>query len=314
MVLVGWLLMWTSATTSAIAWSMPESASSALLDQSATLTSGAPDGSAQLTSATVLPPRLPLRLFDAVGAQPLEDLSREAEAYAVTRPGTVGAAVIVPDRGVMYTFGGDEQFALDSVVKVAILAAELHRVQQEARPLTDREQYLLQIMITVSDNDAAMELWDDVGGGSALHAYLDSIGLPAIQPDPYGYWGDSQASAKDIALLMAKLAWGDILDPSRRELALRILGDVIPEQRWGATAGLPAELPPGTFVAVKNGWYPEDDGWSVNTAGLIVPGDDHPGYAIAVLTKEQPTYDTGMETTEGISARINTAMRFGKTT
>jgi len=274
-VLVGLLLMWTVAATSHQAWSMPLPPAGALVDQ------------------------------------PLDDLSNDAAAYAKTRPGAVGVAVVVPDRGVVYTCGGDERFALDSLMKVPILAAELHRAQQQGRALTDHEQYLLQVMITVSDNDATMELWDDLGGGTALHTYLDSIGLPLIQPDPYGYWGDSQASARDVALLLAKLSWGDILDPSSRDVALSLLSDVVPEQRWGVTAGLPAEMPQGTVIGVKNGWYPEDDGWSMNTAGLILPGDNRSGYAIAVLTSAQPTFESGIETTEGIAARVNTAMLFG---
>jgi hypothetical protein len=154
-----------------------------------------------------------------------------------------------------------------------------------------------------------MELWDDLGGGTAMHAYLDSMGLPLMRPDPDGYWGDSLASAGETAMLMAKLAWASLLDPSQREFALRLLGEVVPEQRWGASAGLPTELPQGTFVGLKNGWYPEHDGWSVNTLGLILPGDGRPGYALAVLTKEQPTFDTGLETIEGIAARVNATMR-----
>jgi hypothetical protein len=42
-----------------------------------------------------------------------------------------------------------------------------------------------------------------------------------------------------------------------------------------------------------------------------LPGDNRSGYAIAVLTRGQPTFESGIETTVGIAARVNTAMHFG---
>ncbi len=38
---------------------------------------------------------------------------------------------------------------------------------------------------------------------------------------------------------------------------------------------------------------------------VIVPGNDQPTYAIAVLTKKQPSFEAGVETTEGVAARVH---------
>jgi beta-lactamase family protein len=95
----------------------------------------------------------------ALAEQPLESLSPGAADYAASRAEVVGVAVVVPDRGVVYAFNGDEPFPMASVAKVAILAAVLDRSQREDRELTGREKSLLEPMITVSDNDSATELW-----------------------------------------------------------------------------------------------------------------------------------------------------------
>ncbi len=67
-------------------------------------------------------------------------------------------------------------------------------------------------------------------------------------------------------------------------------------------------MPEGTVIAVNDGWYPGLYGWWVNTAGLLLPGDQRAPYAIAVLTKKQPTFEVGVETVEGVAARVHAAV------
>ena len=261
------------------------------------------------TASAVAPTSVPSGpLVGRLDEKPLEDLSIDAATYAASRPEVVGVAVIIPRRGAVYTFNGDEPFPMASVAKVAILAAVLDRSQREARDLTQREEELLEPMITVSDNDAATELWAEMGGAQGMDQYLDSIGLEGIRPNPKEYWGASRASPKDVAQLFAKLAWGDVLDAPERTYALHLLTEVVPAQRWGASAGVPDDMPEGTVIAMKDGWYPGLYGWWVNTAGLLLPADERPAYAIAVLSKKQPSFETGVETVEGVAARVHAAL------
>ena len=241
--------------------------------------------------------------------RPLETLSEAAKEYVDSREGPVGVAVVVPSQRAIYTYNGDDLFPMASVAKVTIMVTVMERAVQEGRDLTDREGALLEPMIIWSDNTAATALWDGVGGGSAVGAYLASIGLSAIIPNPYEYWGATRAPAREVALLFAKLGFGEILDPSMRTYALDLLSRVSPDQRWGVTAGVPDEQPPGTVVGIKDGWYPTNYGrWWVNSAGVILPGDDHIAYAIAVLTRYQSTMDYAVETIEGVAAQVHTAL------
>jgi hypothetical protein len=174
--------------------------------------------------------------------------------------------------------------------------------------LTDREVALMRPMITASDNYATTVLWDELGGGSAVETYLRSIGILDIVPNAADSWGASRASAKAVATLFAKLAFGEIPDQANRGLAVALLSEVIPSQQWGVTAGVPGETPSGTIIGLKDGWYPAGYGWWVNSAGMLIPGDDRPAYTIAVLTRGQPTWEYGIATIEGVAKRVHTAL------
>ena len=56
-------------------------------------------------------------------------------------------------------------------------------------------------MITQSDNDAATELWDEVGMGRLQH-FLDLAKMDETQLGQDGYWGLTQVTAHDEMLLL----------------------------------------------------------------------------------------------------------------
>jgi hypothetical protein len=240
--------------------------------------------------------------------RPLAELSAAAEQFMEGREGRAGAAVLVPGTRSLYSANGDQLMSMASVVKVAILMTVLDRAVREGREVTRGELDLLEPMIQESDNDSTTLLWDQVGGAPAVEAYLRSIGVEDIAPNAQEMWGASRASAKAVAQLFGLIAFGDVLDPARRRLALHLLSGVVPSQRWGVTAGVPDELPAGTVIGLKDGWYPAGFGWWVNSAGMLIPGDDRPPYAIAVLTRGQPTWEYGIATIEGVASRVHDAL------
>ena len=81
---------------------------------------------------------------------------------------------------------------------------------------------------------------------------------------------------------------------------------LVPQQRWGITAGVEAEG--DDAVGVKNGWYPGEEGWRVNSVGIVRLKAGAP-YAIAVMTGARPSWREGIETIEGIAAKINADLR-----
>ncbi|MBI2862173.1 MAG: hypothetical protein HYX89_05075 [Chloroflexi bacterium] len=241
--------------------------------------------------------------------QPLAELSPDASEFLQSRAPAWGVAIIIPSHGTIYAANPDEQLEMASVVKVLILLEVLDQAAQEHRYVDEAELHLLWPMITESDNDSATKLWNQVGGGPAINNYLRRIGVSGIAPYNGPYWGTSIASARSISLVFAKLAFGDILDEPSRKLALTLLQRVIPSQRWGVSSAAEGQASHRDAVGLKDGWYPDDAGWRVNSAGFIVPSSgDEPSYTIAVMTNRQPTWNYGKATIGEVASRIHAAL------
>ena len=263
------------------------------------------------TQPLSVPTSIPIFSSSQLVERPLAELSADAQRFLEGREGRWGVAVVVPGQKTIYTANGDQLMSMASVAKVAVMITVMDRAIKGNRRVTDRELQLMHPMITTSDNDATTSLWNDLGGGTTVEAYLRSIGITDIVPNSADAWGASRASAKAVAMLFAKLAFGEILDQTNRELALELLAGIIPSQQWGITAGIPEERPPGTIIGLKDGWYPAGYGWWVNSAGMLIPGDEHPAYTIAVLTRGQPSWEYGIATIEGVAERVHATLHGG---
>jgi hypothetical protein len=82
---------------------------------------------------------------------------------------------------------------------------------------------------------------------------------------------------------------------------LSLLENVIPAQRWGISAGVPA----GVTVALKNGWLPlrgSDGDWQVNSVGWVSGGGRD--YLMAVLSTGNPSTQYGIDTISGLAAMM----------
>ena len=237
----------------------------------------------------------------------LATLSPDAARYLRGRPGQIGVAVVDPERGALYLDNGMQRFALNSVVKVLIMLTVLDRTLREAREPTARELALLESMITVSDNEAAVALWSEIGGPVGVAAYVRSVGLSKVRFDPEEHWGDTKASARDVAVLLGTLTGGSTLDQPGRERAIDLMQRVVPEQRWGIADALD-QAPPRTLVGLKNGWWEDGDGWQLNSAGFVQPVDGRPVYTVAILTRLQPSLSEGLATIEGVARLIHAAL------
>ncbi len=239
---------------------------------------------------------------------PLAELSRDAAAYLATRDGPVGLAVVLPNNHAVYAANGDQAFHMASVAKVVIMAAVLDAARAEERVLTRDERELLDYMITISDNDSATDLWFRVGRAEGIQAFLDRHGIEGIYPDPDDYWGASLASPKALALFLNNLVWGDILDHEDRDLVIRLMSEVIPEQSWGIKSAVSQDTLETSIIGMKDGWYPEEDGWWANSTGFILPGAGKPAYAIAIMTNQQDTFEYAQETIENVVWLIHKAL------
>jgi hypothetical protein len=185
-------------------------------------------------------------------------------------------------------------------VKVDILATLLHEEQATSTPLDADDESLATGMIEESDNDDATDLWNEVGGPSAIARFDSLAGLTDTAPNTEGYWGETMTTALDqIRLLEHVVLPNGLLDAASRAYEVGLMENVIPYDRWGVCAGPPA----GVTVALKNGWVPIVDGnWQINSIGYV--NGEGRSYLVSVLTNENPTEGYGIATIEGMSRII----------
>lgn len=234
-------------------------------------------------------------------ARALRQLSSTAANIANGRSGLVGAAVYRLDTDDFYSFEGTQQFTMYSIAKVPIMLAVLDRAARQNRRVTYHEQNLIEAMIEWSDNDSANILYDSVGDAAGVQDFLQRNAIYNTVMDNNA-WGNSATTAQDMARLMARLGNCMMLVQRLCDYALQVMQNTDSSQAWGITAGTG-----NSPVAVKNGWYPDTDGWGVNSMGLVMNGG-HP-YAIAVFTYPNPSMDYGISTIEQISKATYRALQ-----
>jgi beta-lactamase class A len=224
-------------------------------------------------------------------------------SWLAGRQGEITAAVYDIETGQEYLLNPQDTEKTASTIKVDILATALHLAQLEHHPLPANEAAVAVPMITQSDNNAAEDLYDDIGGWNAIGPFDKSIGMTHTTPNAQGYFGETYTSAADqIALLKQVMLPGGELSTSSRQYEYELMLHVIPSQRWGITGGVPSSA----TVAIKNGWLPESSGWHVNSIGRV-QGDGR-DYLIAVYTSFDSSWAYGIDTIERIAASAWQAM------
>jgi hypothetical protein len=212
-------------------------------------------------------------------------------------------AVSVYDRvtGVSCVYNGSKRFDSASIVKAIIMAALLRWHQQTGTPLSTWEKDEAAEMITQSDNDAATDLWDEVGMSNLQH-FLNLAGMGETQLGLHGQWGLTQVTARDELLLLKLLtAPNSVLDASSRSYQLGLMAQVTSWESWGVTAGTPS----GVTWHVKNGWLPDATGWHINSIGTF--SGHGKNYMIAVLSDNTDMSDDeqyGINTIEDVARLV----------
>jgi hypothetical protein len=232
------------------------------------------------------------------------DRLAEAARYAAGRAGTAGIAVVDTTTGKLYgNPDGGVVLRTASIVKVVIGMRLFARAQEQRRGLTADEQSDLQMMIRVSDNDAASRLWASLGGPAVIGWIRQLTGVRNTAPPATPTsWGFTTTTAHDMAVILHALARARGVTAAHRDALLREMRQVTPSQRWGIAAAVHHANP-----AVKNGWYPDTDEqvWRVHCVGVIDDGP-RPNRWLIVVTTRYPVnlgQEYGEETCSGIAAR-----------
>jgi hypothetical protein len=215
---------------------------------------------------------------------------RAATEYARARSGEVSFAVRTEER--LRGYGLTRSVPAASVVKAMLLVAYLRQPEVRGRQLAPGDVRLLEPMVRWSDNVAATRVRDAVGNGGLVRL-ARRTGMRRFRPA--AIWGLSRIDAADQTGFFLHL---DRFVPRRhRRFALRLLGSIVPSQRWGI-----ARVPrPGWALYFKGGWG-SGTGAVDHQAALLRRGKRR--FAVAVLTTSSPGHAYGKETLRGVSARL----------
>jgi hypothetical protein len=262
----------------------------------------AAEGSRPLPPASPAAATSPPPAADPFGARTAEFLRGRA--------GTVLAGVLDLRTGRTWTLGSGPPQDEASIVKLDILETLLRQQASRGGRLSAADQSLARQMIEDSDNNAATDLWNAVGGASGISVFNSAAGLARTTPSgcvqcpgfPWPGWGlSTTVPADQLALLRQIVEPGPLLSTAARDYALGLMENVTQAQRWGVSGGVPA----GVTVALKNGWLPLNPAstdWQVNSVGWVSgQGRD---YLIAVVSTGNPTEQYGIDTIDGLSSLI----------
>jgi beta-lactamase class A len=212
--------------------------------------------------------------------------------------GQVGLTVSDPHLDLACAVDQRGRFDAASTIKVSIISALLLKEGGESH-LTAAQHNLAWLMITQSNNDAATDLWNEVGLAGMRH-FLTVAGMKhTVLNDA---WGLTQETPQDEMKLLTMLTTsGHVLSGSSRQYVLWLMSKVISSQRFGTPAGVPA----GVRVSVKDGWlaYPTASDWHVNSLGAFLARAGY--YQIAVLTTGDRSYAGGVADIQAVARVIN---------
>jgi hypothetical protein len=209
----------------------------------------------------------------------------EAQRYAAHRLGDVSFAVMRSD-GRLRGWRQARQAPSASVVKAMLLAAYLH----SDRPLTTDIAATVRPMIQVSDNGAAISVFNIVGR-EGLQRVGRSVGMRRLDTSTSLF--DTGITAADQVRLFFDLKRAVGL---RRLLyAKSLLRTITSSQSWGIPAAARAR---GWHVWFKGGWR----GDITHQSAQLIRGEIK--IAISVLTTANPSMAYAEQTIAGITRRL----------
>jgi beta-lactamase class A len=239
---------------------------------------------------------------DPVSARKAAD-EAVAQLVAHRARGSVSVVAVDTVTGRTYRFGASSGMPMGSVAKVLLLEGYLLNDQDEGLAPGEGADDVLAAMIEQSDNDAADQIYEDLGGHDGVTELIGRLGLTATSlPASSDEWGLGTTSAADQVLLLRHLVTADgPLGEDSRAYALGLMQNVEDDQRWGVSAAADQ----GAQVALKNGWLgvdDDDDRWLINSDGIL-PIHGHT-VLMSVLTQHDDGEDEGISLVESLAQAV----------
>lgn len=221
------------------------------------------------------------------------------ERFLHNRPGMIG--IVLRDRrtgAVWRNKYAASPVYMASTAKLAMAVTLLLRNQAGVIHLSSADLATLHLMLHVSSDTAADDLWFKFGS-SFYTGYFPRIGLASAQYLPQAgvtgpYWGEMMCPADDLSALI-NYVLTDLPAPLRGYL-VSTLRNVAPDQHFGVWGAGPANHPGN-----KDGWSVEKPGWIINSVGFAGPGAR---YTLAMMNslEGQGGYHQGTTTVTEVAA------------
>ncbi len=223
----------------------------------------------------------PAELIDERAASAFQDFAQNLD-------GEVGLTVGVPGSPRSQQLGSLESGVAWSTIKVPIAARVLQRAGGPGG-LSASEGESIRSAITESDNAAADTLFASLGAddqsaaastGEVLRAAGDTgTEVSAQGRDGFSPYGQTEWPLADQHRFMARLAGRCLVDAESSGYLLSLMGEVVPDQRWGLGST-------GASARLKGGWGPDEDGgYLVRQMGVI----EVDGRAVVVTLAAEPS-------------------------
>jgi hypothetical protein len=213
-----------------------------------------------------------------------------AIGYNDTRAGDVAFAVRTDHR--FYGYRPDHMEWSASIVKAMLMVAYLDLPSVRSRLLGGNDRSLLGPMITVSDNNAAQQVFNTVGQ-AGLQALASRVGMTHFATS--SIWGETEVTARDQTKFFLHI--DSYIVRLHRAYAMRLLASIVPSERWG----IGEVAPKGWRLYFKGGWG-YGTGLIDSQVALLVRGCAR--VSIAVLTMSDGSHEYGKQTLRGIFARL----------
>jgi beta-lactamase class A len=226
----------------------------------------------------------------AASSPTMSNLEQRLSYLVAGKSADVGIAALDLNTGESISIKGDTPFPMASTVKVAVAALYLAQVDHGRRSLDDTingqsARSLMARMLIHSDNRATDILLKDLGGPTALHAWLQQNGVTGLRvdrtiaqllSDRRDLWDHRDSSTPTAMVdLLKRLYKGELIRPESRNYLLRLMS-----QCETGKNRMKALLPYGTGVEHKTGTL----NGLADDVGFISMPDGH-RIAVAIFTR-----------------------------